>query len=289
MGARLSIRIFTAFIILVLLLSTNATVNAKASSENHNKHELVFGVLPIVSTQRLVLRFGPLADYLSEKLGKPVRIETAPNYAEFVRRTNIEKRYDLLFTAPHLYYLAQRSAGYRVIVRVDMPVMRALIVVPKTSNIHALQDLRGKSLATVDPLGLGTILVRALLSDAGIDPDKDLMLVTTPTHNASLLSAYKHITDAACLMLQPYQRTKPEIKSTMRVIAETKGTPHMPISVAPRLSKNDAQQIEDILLGLNSSDRGRALLKHLNWPGFAKTNPHEYDKIKWAAQQIKLK
>lgn len=248
---------------------------------------LVFGFLPILSPQKLVARFGPLTDYLAEQLHRQVRLETAGDYAEFVRRTR-QQRYDILFTAPHFYYIAQRQAGYRVLVRVDAPSLPAVIVVRKDSNIKSLEDLRGKKLATADPLALGTALVKAHLSTHGIDPDKDLTLVMTPTHNASLLSTYKRVTDAASLMLPPYKRAKPEVKRNMRIIAQTAGTPHMPISVSPSVSAKDAAIIENALLNLKSSDEGRALLKHLSWPGFVKTNPSEYDQLEWAAKQIKV-
>jgi len=247
---------------------------------------LVFGFLPIQSTPKLMARFSPLVEYLSTKLGRPVRLETAPDYAEFLRRSNEERRYDILFTAPHFYYLAQREAGYRVIVRVAAPSMRAIIVVPKDSDIHTLQDLRGHTLATVDPLALGTALVRETLRAAGIDPEHDLTLRPTPTHDASLLSAYKHITDAASLMIPPFNHARPEIRAQMRIIARTAGTPHMPISVAARLPAAQVKAIESALLDLNSGPAGRALLRHLGWPGFARAAPAEYDALRPVAEQV---
>jgi phosphonate transport system substrate-binding protein len=248
---------------------------------------IVFGFLPILSPQKLVARFGPLTDFLAEQLDRPIRLETAANYAEFYQRTN-ERRYDILFTAPHFYYIAQRKAGYRVLVRVDAPTLKAIIVTRKDSNIKSLDDLRGKKLATVDPLALGTALVKALLSANHIDPAKDLTLVATPTHNASLLSAYKHVTDAASLMQPPYSRAKSEVKENMRIIAQTAGTPHMPISVSASVSDKDAATIENALLSLKSSEEGKALLKHLSWPGFIKASPAEYDELEWAAKQLNL-
>jgi phosphonate transport system substrate-binding protein len=246
---------------------------------------LVFGFLPILSPQKLVARFGPLTDYLAQRLHREVRLETAADYAQFMHRTR-NRRYDILFTAPHFYYIAQRQAGYRVLVRVDLPSLPAVIVVRKDSHIQSLDDLRGKKLSTVDPLALGTALVKAYLNAHDINPTKDLTLVATPTHNASLLSAYKGITDAASLMLEPYKRVPPEIKNDMKVIAQTEGTPHMPICVSPSISPKEADIIENALVGLKSSEEGRALLKHLAWPGFTKTIPAEYDQLEWAAKQV---
>jgi phosphonate transport system substrate-binding protein len=284
---RINSKCFAA-ILLSLTLFSLTTANAEPKPDAHSNQELVFGLLPILSPQKLVARFGPLADYLAKKLGRPVRIETAPNYSEFLNRTNDNQRYDILFTAPHFYYLAYRKARYKAIVRVDAADMRAIIATPIKSNIHTLNDLRGHTLSVADPLALGTALVRAHLLANGIDPDKDLQLVATPTHNASLLSAYKGITDAASLMIPPYNRARPEVKNAMRIIAKTAGTPHMPISVAPSLTDEEVRIIQTSLLELGSTEEGKALLKHLSWPGFVKTTPEEYDSLKWASEQLML-
>lgn len=270
-----------------ILIILGFVLSLSVPLKSHAEDPIVFGFLPILSPQKLLARFAPLADYLGEQLGRPVRLETAANYSEFVRRTD-EKRYDILFTAPHFYYLAQRRAGYNVLVRVNAPSLAAIIVARKDSEIKTLQDLHGKKLATVDPLALGTVLVRAHLSAHNIDPDKDLTLVATPTHNASLLSAYKQVTDAASLMIPPFRRASADIRDNMIVIAETSGTAHMPISVSSSVSAEDATIIERALLNLKQHDEGRALLKHLSWPGFVKAGAAEYDQLEWVARQVKL-
>lgn len=270
---------------LVFIFLLNPTVSQAADEKN--KNEIVFGILPIVSTTKLIKRFAPMAKYLSEKLGVPVRIETAADFKTFMNRTNNESRYDLLFTAPHLYYLAQRQAKYKVIVRVAAPDMKALIVVPIKSKIKTLHDLKGRELSTTDQLALATLMIRAHLSTAGINPDKDLKIINTPTHNASLLSAFKGITDAGSLMQPPFMRAKKEIRQSMRILSITDGSPHMPIAVSSRISNELANKIKTALLELKSSEKGRSLLKGLRWPGFVSVQPKDYDKLKWAVEQLK--
>ena len=270
-------------VVLTLCLSTHTY----AVQETGGSRSLVFGFLPILSTEKLIARFGPLVDYLGEQLGQPVRFETAPDYSEFIRRTDVEKRYDIVFTAPHFYYLAQRKAGYRVIVRVGAPQMQALIVASKASGISDLAGLKGHTLATPAAESLGTVLIRATLRDAGLNPDKDLKLVNTPTHNASLLTAYKGITDAAGLMVPPYKRAADEIRANMVVLAETRGVPHMPIAVSAAFPDELEQRLQQVLLNMQDTAEGRALLKHLSWPmGFAKATPAEYDSVGWAVQEL---
>ena len=241
---------------------------------------IIFGILPFISAEQLVIQFSPLAHYLSKNIHVPVRIETAPDFTEFTRRTNEDRRYDILFTAPHFYFHANSKAGYRLIVSVDSPGMWAVIVVPRESEIYSLDDLIGKRLATVHPAGLATLLVRKHLSDAGIDPDTDVTMISTPSHTASLLSSYHGITDASALMQPPYKTASAKIRDNMRIIARTDSTPHIPISVSPRISDACAAEITELLLKAGTTPESRDVLKHNNFTGFKHTSPKEYEKIR---------
>lgn len=256
-------------------IASTASDSPKCADTN----PIIFGILPFVSAEQIVIQFSPLAQYLSSKLHVNVRIETAPDFAEFARRTNEDRRYDILFTAPHFYASANSSAGYRLIASVDSKGMWAVIVVPKDSDIYSLDDLIGKRLATVSPLGLATLLVRKHLQDAGIDPDTDITMISTPSHNASLLSSYHGVTDASALMQPPYKAASEKVRKNMRIIARTQSTPHIPLSVGLRISDECAAQIADLLLKLKTTTDGKNVLKHNNFSGFKKASPEEYEKI----------
>lgn len=273
-----------AHVLLLVLFSPAMPLLAADSVKDSD--EIVFGMLPFLSTEKLFTRFTPLADYLSKKLDKPVRMETAKNFDTFLYRASKERRYDLLYTAPHFYHHAQRKANYRAIVRVGISELRAVIVVPGNSSIQNLSDLKGKSMATTDPLALATMMVREHLTKAAIDPDREINLVATPNHNASVLLAYKGITDAAALMYFPFRLMSPEIQQAMRVIATTDGSPHIPIAVAASMDKQLAEQIKTVLLEINNDEEGSALLKSMRIPGFVVAEPDLYDGLEWASKQL---
>lgn len=240
---------------------------------------LTFGVLPFVSVEQLVIRFSPFVDYLSKHIGTRVRIETAPNFAEFVRRTNEDRRYDILFTAPH-FYIPASQAGYRLIAGVDSPGMRALIVVPENSSINSIKDLSGKRLGILDEKSLASLLVKKLLSENGIDLQQDLTIVHTPTHNASLLSSYHGITDASALMQPPYEAANKKVRESMRVIARTEKAPHMPVSVSKKISEVCAAEIKNVLLNMALTQEGRRVLRHNRFAGFRIARQQDYEKVR---------
>jgi phosphonate transport system substrate-binding protein len=255
-------------------------INADSVKSCKQYDHLTFGILPFVSNEQLVMQFSPLAQYLTEKLDLPVRIETAPDFAEFAKRSQQGTHYDILFTAPHFYPRANNKAGYRLIASVDSPGMWAVIVAPKKSKIYNLHDLKGKRLATAHPDALSSLLVKKHLRNAGIDPTADLTLVTTPSHDASLLSSYHGVTDASSLMQPPYAAASEQVRQNMRIIARTESTPHIPISVSPRINNDCATEISDLLLTMRSTKEGRKALSHNRFSGFRKAYAQDYERIR---------
>ena len=273
---------------LLLCFPLSSSANEDSSNEQSScrgNRPIIFGILPFISAEQLVIRFSPIARYLSDELGTNVRIETAPNFAEFARRTNQDRRYDILFTAPHFYPPAHSKAGYRLIAGVDSQGMWAVIVAPRKSNIFKLEDLRGKRLATIHPKGLATLLVRKHLSDAGIDPDTDLTMVVTPSNDASLLSSYHGVTDASALMQPPFEAASAPVKNSMRIIARTESTPHIPISVSPHISEACGNEISRIILQMKNTEKGKQALSRNSFSGFKKTSAVDYENMKTLLSQ----
>lgn len=275
-------------LLLSLVYPTSAFSNDTRAVKSDND-QLVLGLLPFVSPESLERRFAPLANYLTSKLDFNIVIETAPNFREFIKRTAEHGRYDLLFTAPHFYYRARRGSGYRAVVRVAGPPMDAVIVVPKTSEILTLEDLRGRRLAMPDPLSLANLLTREYLAIPGADFAASVTLVDTPTHNASLSSSLQGWTDAASLMGPIFQRLQPDIKAKWKVIGKTAGAPRMPISVAPWITADQATAFTQTMLEIGNSAEGRAVLKQMKWPGVISVQPQDYDFFEKFAAVIGLK
>jgi len=286
--------ISSKILLLKLLILTIAfsclslNLNATEKITNRNNNPLIFGFLPLHNTKSLIRRFKPLVDYLADQLNQSIRIETAPNYREFVSRT-LNKRYDIVLTAPHFYYLANHRSNYEAIVKVNAPSLKAIIVAHKKSNITRLQDLKSKQLSTPSKLSLASVLIRHTLRNAGLNPDNDLTLIATPNHNSSLKSASLRLTDAAGLMTVPFNRVSNRIKSQMVELVKTQGTPHMPIAISPELNAKKSAQIQQILLDIKNTKNGQTLLNHLSWKnGFTKVIPGEYDSLAWVIQEIDI-
>lgn len=277
-GARRQARLATRSLCwLFAAVAISCALVTPRSMAHDDAKSRVFGFLPIVSTERLARRFGPLVDYLSNELGVDVVLETAPSFAEFMRRTQDEQRYDYLFTAPHFYFLAQRRAGYRVMVRADGEPLRSAIVVRNDSGITDISELCGKTVATPSTMALTTTLIRQRLIRAGCDVGGSTTLVPTPSHNSAMMSVFRGATEGAGFGTVPLRLAEAGIRAELRVVAETDSTPNMPFSVAPWIDEDEAARFRDALTRLSESAEGAELLEHLGWTGFVVVGPEEYD------------
>ncbi len=247
---------------------------------------LTFGFLPTFSTDVMVKRFEPLTDYLSKKLAVKVRFETAADFATFQSRTVTGRRYDFLYTAPHLYYLAQRQAGYRAVAHVDIGKIYAVIVVRKKSPINSLRGLCGKKLTTPPRLALITALVRRTVAAIGCKKGNEVAILSTPSHNAALLNAYEKTSDAAGMALVTLKLAAPKVRNSMRVIGRVGSPSHLPISIAPWVDRKTAEKFTKIILSLKKTKEGMAVLKKMGWPGFKAATPREYDVMEPYAESI---
>jgi phosphonate transport system substrate-binding protein len=234
-------------------------------------------VLPAFSAEKLVATLEPLVDYLSEAVGTPLRMETARDFAEFLHRTHEEKRYAFLFTAPHLYLIAQEQVGYRALARVNGPPLRTVVVALRDGPIMEIAQLKGRAVASPDPLALISVQGLAMLRRAGMEPGRDLQIVTTPTMDASLQALLRERVDAA-LLIEPFleDRTHPEVRNRLRVVGASDGVPNMPFSAAPWVDPALAEKIVAALLALPDTQAGSVILKKLSWQGFVVATPDDY-------------
>lgn len=261
----------------LILLCSLCMVESGLGAPVTDQTPLTVGIIPAFSAERLVSTFEPMVDALAEVSGIPLRMETAPDIAEFARRTLADRRYDLLLTAPHLYVDAAQRGGYRLLVRVDADGLRVLVVVRKGSMLQDVVELAGQRVATMEPIALVSVQGTAMLRAAGLDPARDLTLVVTPNMDAALQAVFREHVDAAFVVDTYFEeRVQPEMRALFRILEVSDPLPHLPISAAPWLDNNTAEQLAAALTQLHLRREGEFTLRKLGWRGFVRASKDEY-------------
>jgi phosphonate transport system substrate-binding protein len=240
------------------------------------------GVLPLQSPNKLAVMFLPLAEALSERLGRPVQFVTAPSFSAFMARVS-ERAYDILYLNP---LLCSRSLahGYHVVAKVGGEPFTGILVVRRDSP---LKDLNPAQLPPHLRIGFpdpgayaATVMTLRHLTRLGIDVDRTFQVKYFGSQDSALMALYSGLVDVAGTW-KPSLRSMPkEVRNALRVIAETPPEPQMPIALRDDLPPADAEAIVAVLTELGKTPRGQAILGGMALPqGFVVANDHEYEKV----------
>lgn len=115
-------------------------------------------------------KYRPLADFISEVTGHPVRLEGSQNLHYSERRLKRDA-FDLFLGPPQIIAQAMKQSDYTPLVRYQGKI-RSAFVVMESSDINRIADARGKKLGLPDENSLPTHLSLAKLRFSRINPDE---------------------------------------------------------------------------------------------------------------------
>lgn len=261
----------------VLLLALPGSLPAAA--------ELKFGVFPQLSPRVMAETYQPVAEYLGESIGRPVSLESAPDFFTFHTRT-VAQEYDLVLTAPHLAWLAWKEGGYRPILIYKEPV-KGLVVVRADSPCRQLADLRGKTIAIPDPNAVVNLRMAKIFANAGLGLGRELAVTEVGSHTNAAAYASEGRSDAAIVGLIPFLRLSKEARDNLRVIVETPALPSLVFLVSPGTTVEGERTITRAMEKFMRDEPGRAFLRKTGVGGVRAMKAHELRQVEGDALELK--
>ena len=238
---------------------------------------LVLGVLPFVSHVKLFKRYAHLRDYLGERLGRQVVLESARDYPTFLQRSH-ERRYDILITAPH-FALSELDDGHMLALAVFRRPLAAVFMVREDSPLTSLRQLQGGTVATPPATAIITLAGKHHLASLGLEGDKAPRYQTFPSHNAAYHAVLGGEADAA--MISPnFLKLIERQKLPLRVLGRSPGFPSMGVLASPKLPASLRQRIAGILERMDRQPEGRAVLQVMNYIGFRRAGRETFEPLR---------
>lgn len=216
---------------------------------------LRLGLLPYLSSQKLIATFAPLADFLEERLQRKVVIVTAPDFAEYFKRVNLG-HYDIYFTAPHFAAYAEEKFQHKRLVRPERN-LRGAFVVPLVSKVKVIADLGGKLVATPDSLAVISILAERILQSHGLVPGRNVFIRYASSHNNAIATALEGRSDAAIALSAFYDNLDLAKKARLKILALTPPIPHAMFMANSDLQQTLYDAVLKALLAFPDSNEGR--------------------------------
>jgi len=268
-----------AWTLVFLIFSSNAAVAESdkqkvSSSTTKGTGYLVFGFLPMESPVSLFKRFAPLRDYLSEQIEQEIRLETAKDFPSFAQRTT-ERKYDIVFTAPHMALHALDSDKYEAAATFIKP-LESVLVVKRGSSVQNLKQLEGKTIATPPEQAIVTMVGKNFLSNQGVNTTR---YTTYQTHNAAYAAVLGGEADAAIvsnfIAMKAIAANQP-----LEVIASSRPFPGIGILVAKDLPDQTKSHIKKAFWGMKELPHGKNILNLIAQPGYMEASKAPFEVLR---------
>jgi len=156
--------------------------------------KLVFGIIPTDSSANITERFDNLVKHLEKRLGLPIEVKVATDYAGVITGMQF-KHIDFAYFGPKSYVeAAKRANAEAFVIEVSKDGSKGyhgLIITKKGSGLKTVADLKGKVWAFVDPNSTSGTLVPMVyfLNELKIDPETYFSkVIYSGSHEASMLA-----------------------------------------------------------------------------------------------------
>lgn len=273
---------------LALALSLTA-VSAQA-------RDLVMGLIPAENNEEMVAKFEPMRAHLEKKLGQKVKVYTATDYAGVIEAMK-KKRVDVAWFGPLSYYLAEQEAGaeaFAVGIREGSTshTYKSLFVAPCDAGIKSIKDLKGKSVAFVDPASTsgGLMPTYMVKKETGMMPQDFFGKFTyAGSHDAAELAVKNKTVDAAADNDITYEKMLAKgliTKQTNCIVKESDPLPGSPLVYRKDLPAATKKKIRDAILNAHKEIKvtGYGSLSH-----YVAIAPKDYQMIRDMVKELGLK
>ncbi len=278
--------------VLAVLLAWSAIVGMGG---NALARDLVVGLLPAENNEEMVKRFEPMRAYLERKLGERVKVFTATDYAGVIEAMR-RKRVDIAWFGPMSYLLAEQEAGaeaFAVGLRTgtNSPTYKSVIVTRCGNGIRTLKDLKGRSVAFVDPASTsgGLVPTWMIKNETGAMPQDFFgKFVYAGSHDAAELAVKNGTVDAAADSDVTYERMVAKgliSRETHCIIAESPPLPGPPLAWRADLPAEMKQRISAAVLNAHHETEIGA---YVNATRYVTAKPADFDSIRAMVRSLGL-
>lgn len=229
---------------------------------------------------------------LGTLVGTPVRVTVASDYAAVIEALR-NRTADLAFVHPAGYVLANREAKAIIVAKNQWhgkTTFTARFYVKKDSGLKTLEDLRGKTMAFVDPASSsGYIYPMVLLIQRGLVRNRDPKtffreVVFAGSHDASMRALLNGHVDAIVsfdLAREQYLKDPAE-RERITWVAETPPIPEAGVAARAGLDPATFTKVRDALLKIQGPQYAALLKRLYDIDGFEAAEDGEYAPVRAA-------
>jgi phosphonate transport system substrate-binding protein len=257
------------------------------AAQQSNYDEVRIAVAGVISPREAFIYYNDIIDYISEKLGKPVKLVQRETYQEIndlVKNEQVE----VAFVCSGAYIEGHDKFGMELLVApliYGKAVYYSYIIVPADSPVNSLEELRGKKFAFTDPLSnSGRLAPTYMLAKMNETPASFFgMYIFTYNHDKSIEAVAEKLVDGAAvdsLIWDYLNETRPELTSKTKIIEISQPFGIPPVVVHRDLDPELKEKLKEIFLHMHEDEKGRQILEKVKIDRFIETDDRAYDSIR---------
>jgi phosphonate transport system substrate-binding protein len=261
--------------------------------------KITYAYLPQYSQQVSLERHQDLVSFLKEKTGLDMVQVFPEDFDDHMKKVG-SGEIDISFSNPFVYikiaHLYGAEAFARIIEKEGNEMFRGEICVRKDSPIQSIADLKGKRIMAVSLSSAGGYLFqKAMLLEAGIDPDEDLTVDFAKgvgKQEEAFLAVYSGDCDA-CFVREGTRTVVMKDKvdiSKVRVLAYTPWYPGWVYAGRKGLDPDIVNTIKSAMLMLDFKDpEDKVILEKAKFVKIVSSEDKDFDSIRKLATRLNLK
>lgn len=244
---------------------------------------LVMGIFPRRNAKTTFKLFKPMEGYLSERLGRKVKLETQKDFAAFWKNLT-GNRYDIVHFNQYHYVKSHKESGYEAIAMNEefgSSKIGGAVYVRKDSGIDDVTDLKGKKVvfgggkrAMMSYIVATHLLRRGGLNEGDYEED----FAKSPP-NAVLAVFYKQAVAAGAgdIVIDLPVVVKKINTDEIKMLARSERHAHLVWSVRGDMAPELKQKIQNVFTTMKENPEGRKALKSAKLTALVRAVDSDFD------------
>jgi len=208
--------------------------------EIHAK-ELILSAPPRESKEAGEKLYQPLADFLTEQLGKPVKYVYPDSWFTYQNKMRNDE-YDIVFDGPHFASWRMTHLKHEALVKLPGSLQFHLVAHSGDSTINTTKDLIGRYICGISPPNLSTLSILAHYNNPVRQP-------IIKGIKGGMGKVYKSLNANKCpsaVLRTAFYKKKltTEQRNTIKIIYTSKPLPNQVITASKRVSRANMEKVQ---------------------------------------------
>ena len=241
-------RLVYAFVVLLMALPL------QAAPKNAPPASYRLGIFPYMAPRQIVEFYGPVATSMQETLQRPVKLESAPTFADF-KQAIVKHQYDIALIQPFDYPEVVEKLGYLPVAQFAVPLITQFFV-RDDSQYQKIGDLLGSRIALPPEAAANTRMALRALHDNNLVPGDNVEVNYFNSHDSCIQQVWIGSASACGTAKPPVLIFEQRMQAKLRAIYDTPPIPHIMFVASPSLPAEQRAKLQELITGWSQTEQG---------------------------------